>query len=251
MQALIHFLSGLPNEVLFLGFFVILATTTLFAFRAGKGYVYGLVAIFAVLMNIVVLKPYDLFGMTAYGGNALYGCIFFATDLLSEHHQKKHAFKAVKIGFMSLFVYFITSIVYLSINLKTDFADPAQVEWVGQVQGAFETIMTPVGGIMIASLTAYAVSNTTDVILFERFKKLTKGKHLWFRNSVATLIAQGLDTIVFSFIAVYFGIFSMEVVWSVIGFNYIFKAMIALLDTPFIYLSKLDFFSGHLRKAKA
>ena len=87
----------MPNELLLLVFFIMLATTALVAFRYGKIYVLALVAVYTLLMNIFVLKQFDVFGMAITGGNALYGATFLATDMLAEHYGKKQALKAVAV----------------------------------------------------------------------------------------------------------------------------------------------------------
>jgi uncharacterized integral membrane protein (TIGR00697 family) len=227
------------NEILFFSLFIALASVCLLALRLGKSYLYGLIAALAVLMNIFVLKPFTIFGITTYGGNAMYGCIFLATDLLAEYYGKKEALKAVRIGFLSLLVYFITSIVYLKITVFTGFDSTGEIEYAQAVQSALETIFTPAYGIVIASFSAFLVSNTCDVYFFEFIKNKTGKKFLWIRNNISTLFSQFLDTVIFTTLAASFGVFAWEAVWEVIAFAYIFKLMVAVLDTPFIYLSKL------------
>jgi len=58
---------------------------TLFSFRMGVQWLYAYVAIAIILANIFVTKQIMLFGLSATGGNVMYGSIFLATDLLSEH----------------------------------------------------------------------------------------------------------------------------------------------------------------------
>jgi uncharacterized integral membrane protein (TIGR00697 family) len=66
---------------------------------------------------------------------------------------------------------------------------------------------------------------------------------LWLRNNLSTLTSQAIDTLVFTSLAVYFEIFSAEIFWSVVAINYFFKIIVALFDTPFIYLSKIKLFN--------
>lgn len=198
----------------------------------GKVYIYGMIAALAILMNIFVLKPFDVFGLTTYGGNILYGCIFFCTDLLAEHYGKKEALKAVRIGFVSLLIYFIASQFYLHLDTTLS------IDGAEAVQSAFTTIFSPALGIVIASLVAFLVSNTTDVYIYEWIHKKTGSKLLWVRNNVSTFFSQLIDTLVFTFLAAMFGIFDWSVVGEIVLFAYIFKALVAALDTPFLYVSR-------------
>jgi hypothetical protein len=221
------------NELYFFGFFFFLILLILGAFRMGKAYIYGIIAVLAVLMNIFVLKPFEIFGLTTYGGNILYGCIFFCTDLLAEHYGKKEALKAVRVGFLSLLVYFVASQFYL--HLETNFA----LEGAEAVQSALTTIFAPAWGIVVASLSAFLLSNTIDVYIYDGIHKKTGAKFLWLRNNVSTFFSQLVDTITFTFIAAAFEIFDWSIVGEIILFAYVFKIFIAALDTPFLYLSRI------------
>ena len=228
------------NEILFFILLLSLASLVLLAFKLGKIYLYGVIAVLSVMMNIVVVKPFDLFGITTYGGNAIYGCIFLATDLLAEHFGKKEAMKAVRIGFFSLIIYFLISFIYTKININLE------IEGAENIQNSLNTIFSPALGIAIASISAFFVSNTFDVNFYDFIHKKTGNSFLWLRNNLSTLISQFLDTLIFTLIASLFGIFSWEIFWEVIFFAYIFKLFVALLDTPFLYLSKLKFFRKNL-----
>ena len=221
------------TEMIYFGFFIFLATLTLGAFRLGKEYLYGLIAALAILMNIFVLKPFEIFGFTTYGGNILYGCIFFATDLLNEHFGKKAALRGVGVGFLALAADVFSSQFYL--HLPTNFS----VDGAENVQNALAIIFTPAWGILVASLSAFAISNLLDIHVYDWIHQRTGKKLLWLRNNASTFVSQFLDTVVFSTIAAAFGIFDWKIVPEVILFAYIFKLAIAALDTPFLYLSRL------------
>jgi len=63
----------------------------------------------------------------------------------------------------------------------------------------------------------------------------TKGKHLWLRNNVATIISQLYDTIIFIVLAFY-GTMPSSVIVNMILSQWLVKTVIALADTPFCYL---------------
>jgi queuosine precursor transporter len=198
----------------------------------GKVYIFVMIAILSVLMNIMVNKPYELFGLTTYGGNALYACIFFAADLLTEYYGKKEALKAVRVGFLSLFLFWITSLVYthLQVDLNAEGAE--------NIENAVQTLFSPAFGIVVASVSAFLISSTRDIYIYSFLKSKTGERFLWLRNNVSTLFSQFIDTVIFSIIAALFGIFDWSVLWEVILFAYIFKAIISVLETPFLYISK-------------
>ena len=223
------------NEILFLAFFCTLASLVLVAARLGKVFLFALVGILSILMNLFVVKPFVLFGFEIYGGNAIYGCIFLATDLLAENFSKRDALKAVQVSLLSLLVYFFASFFFVHIAVNPG------AESSSQIQNAFETIFAPAWQIVIASLAAFSASNFFDVHFFHFLKKKTGDKFLWLRSNLSTTVSQSIDTLVFTGLASFFGIFQWEFFWQIVGFNLLFKILIALLDTPFLYFSKFKF----------
>ncbi len=201
----------------------------------------ALIAVNVVLMNVFVMKQVDLFGMAATGGNVLYASVFLATDLLSEHYGKKAAFRAVKIGFFGSVVFVVmTQFMLLMQPNDWDFA-----------QGAFETLFTLSPRIVGASMVTYLVSQHLDIYLFDAIKKKTKGRFLWLRNNGSTFVSQFVDSSLFTLLAFY-GVPGFEAIWSIIFFTWIIKIIVAGIDTPFMYLSKLSFFeSDYLRHHKS
>ena len=87
-------------------------------------------------------------------------------------------------------------------------------------------------------MLAYMVAQLLDVRLYHMWKKITKGKYLWIRNNGSTSISQLVDTFIVNSILFYWG-FGWEF-WqgiSVMFTIYIYKLILAALDTPLIYLS--------------
>lgn len=60
---------------------------------------------------------------------------------------------------------------------------------------------------------------------------------LWLRNNVATLLSQLLNAILFTFGAFY-GLFSTETLWSIVGASIVIFLVTSLLDTPVVYLCR-------------
>ncbi|MDT8337343.1 MAG: queuosine precursor transporter, partial [Candidatus Izemoplasmatales bacterium] len=161
-------------------------------------------------------------------GNIMYGTIFLATDVLNELFGKKEARKAVFIGF---FVMIITVILMtLAINFN-----PHPEDW---AQGALQTIFGYMPRILLASLSAFIVSQLIDVYVFDKIKsKLPANKFLFVRNNLSTMLSQAIDTIIFVPIA-FLGEVSNEVLIGLIISTYVIKVIVAAMDTPFIYLIK-------------
>ncbi|MBU1992757.1 MAG: queuosine precursor transporter [Patescibacteria group bacterium] len=228
----------MSNDVLFIIQTLVSLCIALFAFKMGRIWLIALIAVYAVMMNVFVVKQMTLFGLDVTGGNVLYATIFLSTDLLAEHFGKKEALKAVKVGFFASLVFLVMSqIVMMYVPNSFDFA-----------QSSFATLFTLTPRIVLGSLLAYIVSQHLDVYLFEWIKGKTKGKFLWLRNNASTWISQAVDTVIFTFVGLYmveingvtYGVLGGDILWQAMLFTYIIKVIVAAIDTPFIYLSKLE-----------
>ena len=108
---------------------------------------------------------------------------------------------------------------------------------VGDMQRAFESVFTLPGILIFGSMTAYLVAQLMDVRLFHFWKSVTKGKHLWIRNNASTMMSQMVDTIIVNSIFLGFGLgLDWGAVSKIVIASYIFKVLMAAVDTPFIYL---------------
>jgi hypothetical protein len=190
-----------------------------------------------VLANIFVTKQMKLFGLDATGGNVVYAAVFLATDLLNEHYSREDAKKAVKIGFLASIMYLVSSrfiVAYLPSSYDT-------------VHGGMETIFAFAPRILVASMVAYLVSQFHDIWAYNFIRKKTGQKFLWLRNNGSTWLSQLIDSLIFATIA-FVGTLPLSVVFQIVLSTYILKVIVALIDTPFIYLSywvkKLPFGEG-------
>ncbi len=190
----------------------------------------GIIAIIAsnvVIMNIFVLKGIVLFGLDATGGNVLYASIFLGTDIISEYHGMKEARKAVFIGFFISLFFLIASRFILQF-------EPASWDL---YHPAMKKLFTPIWRITAASMAAYILSQNYDVVSYDWLKRKFP-KHLWIRNNGSTWVSQIIDTIIFCTLA-FIGVYETKVILEIILSTYILKIIVAAIDTPFIYMTKL------------
>jgi len=177
-----------------------------------------------LIANVVAGKVIDLFGFIVPSAVVAYGITFLCTDVINEIWGKKEAQKTVKLGLKIQLA--STVLILLAIWLPPAvFAVDFNV--------AFKTVLGQNVRVVFASLTAYTISQAHDVISFNFWRNKTKGKHKWLRNNASTLVSQIIDTAIFITIA-FWGLVP-DLLWMIIS-QYVVKAIIALLDTPFFYL---------------
>ena len=196
-------------------------------------YVYSALAV--IIGNIQVLKTVDFFYSPepVALGTVLFASTFLCTDILSEHFGKDKAQKNVLIGFVSFL--FITIVMLITIGFN-----PSASDW---AHDSLVNIFTPMSRFFIASMIAYLTSQYFDVWIYSTIKNLTMSRFLWLRNNLSTILSSLVDNAVFSILAWIILNPNPETFYNVIMIyifgTYILRIFIALIDTPFIYLSKI------------
>lgn len=213
--------------IIFLWILLTLAAATGIAYlgeKFGIGIIIGTFAALVVTAQILANKVVSFWIFTVPGGFLVYSTSYLLTDILAEFHGKRRAKEAVWSGFLGS--------ILLVLSIQIAIAWPSPVFWKGQQ--ALKQTLGMTWRIVLASLSAYVISQNWDVNVFHKIKKLTDGEHLWLRNLASTMSSQGIDTTIFITIA-FFG--QMPIIPLIIG-QYFVKLIIAALDTPFIYTVK-------------
>lgn len=156
-----------------------------------------------------------------------YPITFLITDLISEIYGKQRANDVVVIGiFASLF----SLLIVLISN-----AVPATV-WspVGDVM--FSTVFGSTAIAVTASMMAYLFAQFIDIQIYHFWKRVTKGNHLWLRNNFSTFSSQFVDTLIILLLLCSFNIIAWEQFQGLMISGFLFKVLIAICDTPFMYL---------------
>ena len=220
---------NLPNELLWAIMLLINFSLITLLYRVlGKTGLFVWIPIAVIIANIQVLKTVEIFGLTATLGNIVYASSFLVTDILSENYGKDEARRAVWIGFFAIIV------MTLLMNLALSFS-PAESDF---AQEHLQAIFAMMPRIALASLTAYILSQIHDVWAYDFWKrKFPSDKAIWVRNNASTMISQLIDTVVFVGIA-FWGQFELNVLLEILLTTYFMKWIVALADTPFIYLAK-------------
>jgi uncharacterized integral membrane protein (TIGR00697 family) len=84
-------------------------------------------------------------------------------------------------------------------------------------------------------MVAYLFAQFIDIKIFHFWKQLTKGKHLWLRNNFSTFTSQFIDTFTVLFLLCAFKILPWDMFNSLLISGFVFKVIVAALDTPILY----------------
>ena len=220
----------MPNELIFILTVLIYLGSVLGLYKLfGKNGLYAFAVFSTLLGNIAVCKNIDLFGFSTTAGNVLYAATFLVTDILSEKYGKKHATKAVAYSFSIMLWWLLgTQLILWFTPNENDF-----------INESLKVVFGLVPRITIASLIGYICSQNLDVFLYHFIWSKTGNskKKLWLRNNGSTLTSQLIDTVIFTTLA-FWGEYPTDVFFSILITTYVFKAVVALADTPFMYLAR-------------
>lgn len=184
-------------------------------------------AVATILAEIGVVKSVNMLGLSATLGNVLFASNFLVTDILTECYGEKEAKKGIKYAVFSVILFII--IMQVMILFKPNNLDFAQE--------SMKTLFNIIPRISIASIVMLTISNFLDVKLYSWLKKKTNDKYMWFRNNVCTILCNGLENFIFTFLC-FTGVYSVGDMLTIALATTIIETIIALCDTPFLYLSK-------------
>ena len=166
-----------------------------------------------------------------------YPITFLITDLISEIYGKKRANQVVIIGIFASF--FSMGILLMANAVPAIENSPIDDDTFNQVF-AFSPIA------VLASMIAYLIAQFVDIRIYHFWKKLTNGKMLWLRNNFSTFSSQFIDTFLVVGLLSIFGVLQWKLFWGLVLSGFLFKIIVAALDTPLLYL-----FVGIFRKTFA
>ena len=154
-----------------------------------------------------------------------YPLTFLVTDLISELYGQKKANLVVFSGFVaSMFV-----LLFLWLGGQFNAIPSSIVN-----DDIYNSVFQNAWRIIAASMIAYLFGQFIDVRIFHFWKRLTNGKHLWLRNNGSTIASQLVDTTLVIMI-LFVGVWESDQIISAIIDGWLFKMLMAAIDTPIIY----------------
>jgi len=184
-----------------------------------------------VVSNLIFQKffywnPFGLFRFEISVGILPYPITFLITDLISEIYGKKKANQVVVVGIFASF--FSMAIIYVANIVPAIESSPVD-----------DVIFTKVFGLsplaVLASMLAYLFAQFIDIRIFHFWKKVTHGRHLWLRNNFSTFASQFIDTLTVLVLLSSFGILPWSIFYGLLLSGFLFKVVVAALDTPLLY----------------
>ncbi|GAA0717431.1 queuosine precursor transporter [Aquimarina litoralis] len=192
-----------------------------------------------VVCNLIFQKffQWDFFGIYTFTisvGLIPYPLTFLITDIVSEIYGKKKANLMVTAGiFASVFSLLI---IYGAASVDA-YIDPGTDPNIQVDNDTFNLVFGKSLISVFASMTAYLFAQYIDIRIFHFWKQMTKGKHLWIRNNFSTFLSQLIDSVTIISLLCLNGVFSWDNFIPFVMSGFLFKVIVATIDTPFLYLT--------------
>lgn len=224
----------MTNEILLIVNLIFLYSSVLVVYRYfGLKGMYGFSIFVTIAANIEVLILVDAFSMEQTLGNILFACSFLITDIVSENYGKKEAQKVVNINIVMCILFIVISQMWLRYVPSVNDMNYDHIS----------SLFANTPRLMLSSIGVYAIVQKIDVILYHRIWSYTTSKfndskkYLYVRNNLATLISQLLNTLFYTTFA-FAGIYSLDVLISIIITSYLIFIVTSICDTPIVYFAR-------------
>jgi len=192
-------------------------------------------------------QPNLAFTLTA--GVLLWPMVFLMTDIINEYYGRRGVrtlsyLTAGLIAYGFLMLYMAIGLepadFWRTAHLKPSMSEAERTALMAQVSdysAAYDVVFGQSNWIIVGSLVAFLVAQIVDVGVFHQIKKRTGENKIWLRSTGSTLVSQFLDSFVVVYIALHIGQqIPFVYVLAISIMNYFYKATIAVLLTPVIYL---------------
>ena len=157
--------------------------------------------------------------------------LFTMTDIVVEVYGKKRARSMVLSGLIVIALLIVYAMLTTHLPPSKRFA---------ATEPAYDTIFGASARIAAASLSAFAISELFDVLVFSKLREKLGKKALWLRNNASNFASQLADSTIFIVLAFYAfnESFSSNAsfLFSIILPYWLIRCVLSVVETPLVYL---------------
>ncbi|HSD98187.1 MAG TPA: queuosine precursor transporter [Patescibacteria group bacterium] len=157
--------------------------------------------------------------------------IYSVNDIITEVFGKDRARSVVRSGLFMVALFMLFSAFATWLPSTPRFA---------KINPAYVTVFALSVRIAASSLTAFAVGEFLDVLIFARLRQRFGSKKLWLRTNISNFVSQFLDTTLFMFLAFYSlnvpFLANVSFLFGLILPYWLLKCFMSVIETPLVYL---------------
>lgn len=172
-------------------------------------------------------KFIDVLGIDFSLGLLVFPFTFLSNELMAEVYGRKASRTLVNLGM----VVQVFALVFIGLSFVLPTSDLRGTD------EAFSKIFGLAPRMILASLTAYWLSQLVDIEAFLTLKSQWKGRYLGLRANLASFMSQALDTAIFMLIFLG-GILPWNDWWINVATAFGVKIVVAAIQTPILYWGK-------------
>jgi queuosine precursor transporter len=215
----------MTNELIFILHASSIMATVLAAFWYGKEALIALISLCSILANFFVLKQITLCGFDIVSADVFALAGLIGLTLIREFFGTTLARKTIVINFALLFFYLAMTQFHLW-YLPNPF---------DTTQSHFVALLSPSLRIIGASAASFLITQISLLVLTRLAETITRGAYFAARTMTSIALAQLIDTILFSFLALYGMVHS---VGHIILISYSIKIIALACATPFVIIAR-------------
>lgn len=175
--------------------------------------------------NIMAVKLVIVFGLTMTSAMLVFPITYILGDVFTEVYGFKTAKLAIIMGFVCNAL--MVSLFMLMIKM------PYPSTWSGQE--ALINILGTTPRILVAGLIAYLFGGLSNSIIMSKLKVITRGKYLWLRTILSTIVGEGLDCLIFV-TGVFWNELNYKEILEIICSQFVWKVSYEIIFTPITYV---------------
>ncbi len=203
-------------------------------------YVYNAVAFIVGNIQVLKLVTYSFSPEPAAMGTVVFCTTFLVSDIITEHFGPKAARQGLWLSFFGQVLVSILMILALG-HAPVEGQGGVPVSFGKDSHQAMMQLFAPSPRMLLASITAYMVSQLFDIWLFQKIRTWCSNRWVWLRQNVSVALSGLLDNFLFSWLAwivlapiplTYETVFFTFIAWT-----YLIRLVVSVLGTPVLYLT--------------
>lgn len=180
-----------------------------------------------MISNIASVKIANVLSLAVDGGTFLYPLAFTIRDMAHKTIGKRNTQKLI---IVSAIINIFTPIYFYIVSQF-----PADSSW--EFNEAFQTTLSPVMRIAIASIVASTLSELVDTEIYHFFVTKITNKFQWLRVLISNAFSIPVDNFLFVIVA-FWGVLPIDALIGIFIFNFFVKYAVTIISVPMIYLVK-------------
>ena len=180
-----------------------------------------------MISNIASVKIANVLSLAVDGGTFLYPLAFTIRDMAHKTIGKRNTQKLI---IVSAIINIFTPIYFYIVSQF-----PADSSW--EFNEAFQTTLSPIMRITIASIVASTLSELVDTEIYHFFVTKITNKFQWLRVLISNAFSIPVDNFLFVIVA-FWGVLPIDALIGIFIFNFFVKYAVTIISVPMIYLVK-------------